>query len=743
MGEWKRLFSSWKFAAVLILLIGLHLFLYLFTEWKGYVPLEEWLDGQRIYRERIDAYQELPIQEAYEQAQTDREEARTVEDWRVYEALEQCVKQLESLAGWEKYLEGVQDSADRVLQFSIFQDSGGYTYKNTIKTAREYEALHDISLVLGHDTALTSIIQSVVTDYMLVLWMLLFVISFLQERRRGLWAMIYAAPRGRSRLGLRRIGVLFVAAISGTFLLVGGGFLVGCAIYGIPEMDRAVQSIPLLQGITQEWSVGSFIWVYFLTKGLAVFMMGLFLYAILSLFRSLPAAIVTLGVVMGAEYVLYWGVQTQSSWAILKYGNLAALIETGSLFTRYLNVNLFTVPVSIRTIDWILMGAVAVLSAGVVIWNQGWTRPAGHKSVWERFAMIKNRGLDALWTRCPLWLSECYKVLFLQRGWLVWWWLVLWMLYGSLGVPVAETTEESLANQFCERHMGPVEEETRAAAASWAERIQERIEERDQLRIRYEVGELSDGEYDSAMNEYAGVDIQQSALYIVQDRIQQAEDENVWLISHNAAERYFSPSAYSGYQLAMGVLLLVLAITLGGIQASEEENGVRNMVRAAYCGRAPLWRAKVWAAFILSSLCAILYTSVEARQLMRVLPEGIWEAPAASVIYFREVPRAISMAGLYGILLVLRFVMAWSVAGLILCISGWCKQTNVGQGAAVILLGLPAFLGYVGVAGMHVVSPAGAMSGWMLFETGIGFWAYGLWIILGLVGWIMARRHWI
>ena len=54
MGEWKRLFSSWKFAAVLVLLFVLHLFLYLFTEWKGYVPLEEWLDGQRIYREQID-----------------------------------------------------------------------------------------------------------------------------------------------------------------------------------------------------------------------------------------------------------------------------------------------------------------------------------------------------------------------------------------------------------------------------------------------------------------------------------------------------------------------------------------------------------------------------------------------------------------------------------------------------------------------------------------------------------------
>lgn len=742
MGEWKRLFSSWKFAAVLVLLFVLHLFLYLFTEWKGYVPLEEWLDGQRIYREQIDTYQKLPIQEAYEQAQADREEARTIEDWKTYEALEKCVNQMESLAGWEGYLKGVQDSADRVLQFSIFQDSGGYTYKNTIKTAREYEALHDVNLVLGHDDALTSILQSVVTDYMLVLWMLLFVMSFLQERRRGLWAMIYATPRGRGQLGLRRIGVLFVAAISGTFLLVGGGFSVGCAIYGIPEMNRAVQSIPLLQGITQEWSVGSFIWIYFLTKGLAVFMMGLFLYAILSLFRSLPAAIVTLGIVMGAEYVLYWGVQTQSPWAVVKYGNLAALIETGSLFTRYLNVNLFTVPVSIRTIGWFLIGVVTVLSAGVVIWNQRWKRPAGHKNVWERFVMIKNRCLDTLWTRCPLWLSECYKVLFLQRGWLVWSVLALWMLYGALGVPVVETTEESLANQFCEQHMGPVEEETRAAATLWAERIQERIEERNQLRSRYEAGELSAGEYDSAMNEYSGLDIQQGALYIVQDRIQQAEAENVWLISNHAIERYFSPSAYSGYQLAMGVLLLELAITLGGIQASEEENGVRNMVRAAYWGRSPLWRAKAWAVFVLSSLCVILYTIVEARQLIQVLPVGIWAAPAASVGYFREIPRAISLAGLYGILFTLRLVMVWSVAGLILCISGWCKQTNVGQGAAVILFGVPAFLGYVGVAGMQIVSPAGAISGWMLFETGIGFWAYGLWMILGLAGWIAARRHW-
>lgn len=129
------------------------------------------------------------------------------------------------------------------------------------------------------------------------------------------------------------------------------------------------------------------------------------------------------------------------------------------------------------------------------------------------------------------------------------------------------------------------------------------------------------------------------------------------MISNHAIERYFSPSAYSGYQLAMGVLLLVLAITLGGIQASEEENGVRNMVRAAYWGRSPLWRAKAWAVFVLSSLCVILYTIVEARQLIQVLPVGIWAAPAASVGYFKEIPRAISLAGLYGILFTLRLVM--------------------------------------------------------------------------------------
>ena len=742
MGEWKRLFSSWKFAAALILLVGTNLFFYLFTEWQGYVPFETWLYQQQMYRERIDEYQKLSIQEAYERAQADYEEVQAVEDWDAYEVMEKCVNQLASLVGWNEYLEGVQESADRVLQFSIFQDAGGYTYKNTIKTAQEYETLADVHLVLGHDDALTSILQSTTTDYLLVLWMLLFVMSFLQERRRGLWAMIYAAPRGRGRLGLRRIGVLFVAAIAGTILLEGGVFSVGCAIYGVPEMNRAVQSVPLLQGITQEWSVGSFIWIYFLTKGLTVFMMGLFLYAMLSLFRSLPAAIITLGVVMGAEYVLYWGVQTQSSWAVLKYGNLAALIEAGSLFTRYLNVNLFTVPVSIRTIGWFLIGVVTVLSAGVVIGNQRWKRPAGHKSIWERFTIIKNRGLDAVWTRCPLWLSECYKALFLQKGWLVWAVLILWMLYGSLGVPVAETTEESLANQFCEQHMGPVKEETRAAVTSWEERIQERMQEREQLRARYEAGELSAGEYDSAMNEYSGLDIQQGALYIVQDRIQQAEDENVWLISNHAIERYFSPSAYSGYQFAMGVLLLVLAITLGGIQASEEENGVRNMVRAAYRGRSPLWRAKAWAVIGLSGLCVVLYTIVEARQLMQALPVGIWAAPAASVGYFREMPRAISLAGLYGILFVLRLVTVWNVAGLILCISGWCKQISVGQGAAVILFGVPAFLGYVGVTGMQIVSPAGAMSGWMLFETGIGFWAYGLWMILGLAGWIAARRRW-
>lgn len=743
MGEWKRILASRKFAAVLLLLAAVNLFFYLFSQWGGNVPLEDWLDQQKIYREQLDVYREIPIQEAYEQAAAEFEKLRDGGDWQHYGVFQKIETQLESLAGWDAYLEGVQDSADRVLQFSIFQDEGGFTYQNTIKTAREYGELSGIKLELGHDEALTSVLGSTVTDYLLVFWMLLFVMAFLQERRRGLWAMVYAAPRGRIWLGARRIGVLFVAALGGTVLLTGGCFGLGCAIYGIPEMNRAVQSVPLLMGITQEWSVGSFVIVYFLTKALSVFMTGLSLYAILGAFRSLPAALVALGGVMGAEYVLYQTLSLQSRWAVLKYGNLSAFIETGSLFTRYLNVNLFNIPVDFRAIGWIMMGLLAALGAAVILWSQGYKRPTGHRSLFAPLAMMANRGLDALRTRLPLWAAECHKVLFLQKGWVVWIVLVLWMYAGSLGVPVMETTEESLANQFCERHMGPVDEETQKAVSSWETRIQEAIAEQERIKAAYQAGEMTAGEYESAMNEYTGTDIQQNALYIVQDRLRQAEETGVWLISFNAFERYFSPAAYPAYQLAMGVLLLVLAVTLGGMQASEEENGVRNMTRAARWGRRGLWRAKVLAALLLSGLCSGLYTLSEAAQIAGVLPEGAFAAPAASVIYFRQVPAQISLGGLYGILLTLRLIVAWSVAGLILWISTLCKQTNVGQGASAVLLAGPAILSYIGVSLLNILSPAGAMSGFLLFGSEPGFWAYGLWIALGAAGWLLARKRWV
>lgn len=144
-----------------------------------------------------------------------------------YVAVNHLLKQAAYLHGYKDYLNMIQANKDALLSFSIFNDPNEFSGRNILKTANEFEALQDISLRLGIDGAIHAFMGFSITDYLLLAVLVLVCVAFLDERKKGLWNIVYALYGGRLRLAIQRVSILLCVSVIGVTLLYGTNLLVG------------------------------------------------------------------------------------------------------------------------------------------------------------------------------------------------------------------------------------------------------------------------------------------------------------------------------------------------------------------------------------------------------------------------------------------------------------------------------------------------------------------------------------
>lgn len=184
-----------------------------------------------------------------------------------YIAVTKLLVQLEYLNGYGDWLNTIQKNKDNMLTFSIFNDPNSFSGRNVIKTAEEFEKLHGADLSLGADGAVNSLMSFKLTDYFLLIALLMICLSFLDERKAGLWNVIHAAPGGRLRLAMNRTIILSGASIVFVLLLYGTNLAIGFLTYGgFDDLGRAVQSVETLGKFPMLCSIGEFLIFYCLFR---------------------------------------------------------------------------------------------------------------------------------------------------------------------------------------------------------------------------------------------------------------------------------------------------------------------------------------------------------------------------------------------------------------------------------------------------------------------------------------------
>ena len=344
-------------------------------------------------------------------AMTAGDRDRALEILFIYlEAAEELQTEAEYAAGYSKYLSSVQSNAETMSHSVIFSKPGFFSSRNLEKTAKDFENILDVNVKFGANSGLEKWLGFKLGDYFHLLAMVLFVMAFLEERRRGLWPVVRTARGGRARLGVTRLGILLAASLLATVLFDAVPLIISLSLNGgWGGLGRPMQSVMSFETCPIKASIAGWLGIYFTTRVLFGAFLGVLIWCILGMLSNIQFSMSVLGVILVAEFVLYEYLPVQSILNGFKYVNIFSFVHTSTLFTEYLNVNMLGFPVGIRGLCYavlIVFGAgLAVLAVSI----QRYRRPEGNRDILGRLSQGSNKILDKIRTRLSLWRRSCRR----------------------------------------------------------------------------------------------------------------------------------------------------------------------------------------------------------------------------------------------------------------------------------------------------------------------------------------------
>ncbi len=645
--------------------------------------------------------------------------------YNVYrEYLTRIISQAEHQSTYKDYLLGISEQAKKMSMMSIFGNQDSFSNRNIFKTAEDFEMLNDIEVTFGNNIGVEKWLEFELADYFFLAIMVVVVLSFLEERKKGLWSVVRCSPNGRAKLGLERIGVLMSASLLGTVLIYGIPLIVSLAINGgFDGLGRSLQSLESFKTCTLRITISQWLVQYFAVKVASGLLLGLLLWCVLGSLANAQFSLSVLGVTLVGEYILFEYLPVQSFLNVFKYFNIFSFVHTSRLYTNYLNINLFGNAVGIRPL---MLTVLPIAIAFFALWAmliQAKRYPEGNKDILSKLSHIINKVSDIFRTRLSLGGWEVYKALAFQFGIFIIAGILI--VTNSLSYSIYIEERDYWYQAYLEDAEGPIDNSFEEYLARAKENI------------------------NSSMNE--------SELTSALDRIEREVEEikeraeeggyAPWLVDYKTYASVYGNESRDRQRLNAAIAICLLAFSCAGITAFERQSGVEKMVRSTKKGRSSLFAKK---AIVASLMAAIVWCAVYVREFMQFVAINgteTFSAPVQNISALSQFPLKISFAGYLAMLYAIRLVMLILTSFIALLISHFCSRINTSYIVNLAVLGAPAILVILGTDVLKYLSPLIPVSSaeimWSL--TGNSLMPIITWVIMvtfGILALIAAGRKW-
>lgn len=401
--------------------------------------------------------------------------------------IDEVYSEQQKVSGYGAYLESIQENKDTLGGISIFEGQGKDTYssRNLEKSAADYAGLTDGNIHFAPSKGLTSAMQGVWIDLLLVLGMMLFVGTLItEEKDKKLFFITRSTKHGVLHSIAAKLAALFMHCVLLTALFYTASIAFLGFSAGWFHPGAALQSMAVFTESSLPISILGYILLSILTKAFVLFGIGavLTIFCILSGIAALPF-LAGAGMI-GGSALLYYLIPAGSVFSVFKYLSPVGLMKTENLYGGYLNFNMFGYPVSRLSLSLVLI--VLICIAGVV----------GSLLLFCRMQSFEVRKL-----RLPfsvpfrphtniLW-HESYKLLITSRGLLILLLFAFLLAYQSLGRTYTPSVGEQYYQSIMAELEGDLTDEKESLVLSEKARYEEALQEIEQIDRMVSAGELS------------------------------------------------------------------------------------------------------------------------------------------------------------------------------------------------------------------------------------------------------------
>ena len=646
--------------------------------------------------------------------------------------------QLEQIEGYTDYLQDIQNRAQNAGNISIFNNKDPFSVRNANKTVKAFQPLEGNVLQFTNTHTFVEATGFLATDFFMVA-LIFFVVVLLvvQEKEKGLFALVKPLSHGRAHLMCAKMGVLFFSALLFTLLFWGGNLLLTTFKYGALDLGVRLQSVGGYAGSALNVTLLQY-WLLFLVSKMALyFLIGLIFFYFALISKSVVMLYVQSVLLFLVSLVLYWTVDGNSAFQLLKYMNLVNFVQVTPIYQYYFNLNIFSVPVNIVTV----FAVSCTLFCIVIFFLNLYIFKSQDSALTLKASPLLGKGQMK---RChtSLLYHEAYKLLVVQK---TFWILILFLcLQGYLFMQRTPYIGES--ERYYKNYMaifgGEVTNKTREMIAKEEKRLASFAHIRDEAEQNFAQGKISLQEYESARKLAEDNTKGQEAFTRVLEHLAYVEGQGAktgevpWMVYETGYEM-LTGNSYSGYEDDMkntAVVLVVMIAAFAAFFGTEYSTGMIHMISCYKLGRANTVKAKLRAAFPLyTAFFAVGYlTDFIGVYSQYGLPYE--NAKLGAISALAGFPADLKLWQYLGLLYVCRYVVFCCILLLIFLVSAFFKDTGTTLLVLSIVLVIPAFLHIIGLRWVDYFSLNAFISGNILLNSLKGGGCAILLLVSGVAG---------
>lgn len=692
MYEWRRIYHK-KTVALVVVLLLCNLFFFI----RSQLGDENTREVKEYERSFLEEYEKNGM-EGIKEKQAEGMFTNVNE----YKAINTILSRYQYIYDFQETLAKMEEEYKIKTSISIFSDEDGYTMSSLKQTLKDYRRLNDVELKIGNDRILTDVISFKESHIIVIIFIFLITIQLYQERRKGLWSMIYSTPKGRIQLAMMR-GYILISSVILFLLAMYGSMIIYSTITngGVKELGRSVQSVLELKDFVYPMTIGSFFVVYVSIQILTALVLAMMFWLLFSCIRNYKVSILVLAMLFSVGYVLYTYIPIQSNIALLKYINLYYFIDVSESILSYQNINLIGHAINRLMFTVVVAVVFVVVVFFCTIGINHYTRPFAAMGKLEQvceWGVIRWRRMVA---RMNLMGIELYKVLVWQRAGLI---LIVFAYLSISSIEMDQiwfTDEQYTLLEFSDAYSGPVTEEARLHVESLLTLYEQKEVLKKEAESKYQDGGITQEEYmayTESLRIYDTYLIQYTVLTEKLDRVDQVEEQygDSAIVNELGYEKLLGDKNIKFHQLLALKAMLCIILLCAGMYSYETKCGTKSVVRTTVYGRKPIFYKKIAIVGLLAMTTMLITYVPSFYQISTLYGLGNYSEKVYNLSFLTNNTLTCSIGTFLILVYTVRFVALFFFGVVTLFISS-VATAEVSIIISTILLMGPSILSYIGM----------------------------------------------